>query len=169
MQEGRSPRRLLTVLAGTLLAWATAGVGPAFAQAERWTRYVDPDSGLSFDFPAHVFSLRTAQEQQRGTLFSTPDGRARILAFGTANRGGETPTEHLRATADFRSARFTYVRTGSRFFVVSGTRRGRIFYRRCNFTRGGSWISCFHVEYPQAEKRAWDRVVTRMSRSLRQG
>jgi hypothetical protein len=40
-----------------------------------------------------------------------------------------------------------------------------IYYSRCNF--GGAAIHCFDLAYPQAEKRAWDAIVTRISLSLR--
>jgi hypothetical protein len=43
-----------------------------------------------------------------------------------------------------------------------------VFYSRCNFsTDAGGAIHCLDLVYPQVEKRAWDGVVTRISRSLR--
>jgi hypothetical protein len=134
----------------------------------RWGRFTDREVGLSFQFPGHIFSLRSATAEMGGTAFSTPDGRARILVFGFMNTAGETPRRHLYNSADFRAARFTYVRTTPRFFVASGIREDMIFYRRCNFsTRADKRVGCFHVEYPRQEKRRWDSVVTRMSLSLR--
>ncbi len=50
------------------------------------------------------------------------------------------------------------------FFVMSSIRDGRIFYSRCNFASG---IHCIYLEYPQAEKLAFDPIVTRVSTSLR--
>jgi len=55
-----------------------------------------------------------------------------------------------------------------RFFAISSERRGLIFYSRCIFSvEAGGAIHCFDRVYPQDEKRAWDPVVTRISRSLR--
>jgi hypothetical protein len=41
-------------------------------------------------------------------------------------------------------------------------------YLRCNFssTRGGT-LHCADIRYPINEKRDWDGVVTRISRSVR--
>jgi hypothetical protein len=43
-----------------------------------------------------------------------------------------------------------------------------IFYRRCNFSsKADKRVACLQLDYPQAEKRSWDGMVTRISRSLR--
>jgi hypothetical protein len=55
-----------------------------------------------------------------------------------------------------------------RFFAISGVHDGRIYYSRCNFDRDrAARMHCIYVVYPQREARAWDYIVTRISRSLR--
>jgi hypothetical protein len=77
---------------------------------------------------------------------------------------GELPEEQFARRA-LRSG----LRAGhATFFAISSTQQGLIFYSRCNFsTDAGGAIHCLDLVYPQAEKRAWDDVVTRISRSLR--
>jgi len=135
--------------------------------ASGWGRYRDRNFGMAFDFPAHVFSLKSAEQGGQGVAFSTPDGRARIRVFAVVNEANDTPRRYLSRIAKADEGRFTYVRTTSRFFVASGTRDGMIFYRRCNFPASvDRRVTCFHMDYPQREKRAWDDVVTRISLSL---
>ena len=135
--------------------------------ASRWGRYRDRDFGMTFDFPAHIFSLKTAEQGGRSVVFSTPDGRARIRVFALANEAHDTPRRYLGRIVKAGEGRFTYVRTTPRFFVASGTRTGTIFYRRCNFPASADRrVTCFQMDYPQREKRAWDGVVTRISLSL---
>jgi hypothetical protein len=50
-------------------------------------------------------------------------------------------------------------------YVVSGTNNDAIFYDRCNFT--GGRVLCVNLVYPAAQKDKWDKVVPRVSRSLR--
>jgi hypothetical protein len=39
---------------------------------------------------------------------------------------------------------------------------------RCNCPRGSSGpMQCIYLLYPEAETRAWDAIITRISRSLR--
>ena len=58
-----------------------------------------------------------------------------------------------------------YKRITSDFFVVSSIRKDRIWYNRCN--RGNGAMNCVLINYPAAEKRQWDDVVTRISHTLR--
>jgi hypothetical protein len=58
-----------------------------------------------------------------------------------------------------------YKRITPEFFVVSSIRKDRIWYNRCN--RGNGTIDCVLINYPAAEKRQWDSVVTRISHTLR--
>ena len=100
-------------------------------------------------------------------MFSTPDGRAHIRVFAIRNDANDTPRSYLRRIARPDEASFLYVRATRRFFVASGTRDGNIFYRRCNFLRSTDRrVTCFQLDYPEQEKRAWDGVVTRISPSL---
>lgn len=156
---------ILTAMCVLIPASAVAAAS-AVERTARWGHYRDRNFGLEFDFPAHVFSLKSAEEGREGVTFSTADGRARIRVFGMPNEANDTPARYLRRIARPDEGRFTYVRTTSRFFVASGTRDGMIFYRRCNFSRDKR-LSCLQLDYPQSEKRAWDRIVTRVSLSLR--
>jgi hypothetical protein len=50
------------------------------------------------------------------------------------------------------------------FFAVSSIRNGRTWYNRCN--RADKYMNCILINYPAAEERKWDEVVTRISLSL---
>jgi hypothetical protein len=49
-------------------------------------------------------------------------------------------------------------------FAVSSVRKDKIWYDRCNFS--GHYINCVLINYPAAEERQWDDIVTRISLSL---
>jgi hypothetical protein len=152
----------LVVMADTA---ARHDMASAAEQPPGWGRYRDRDLGMAFDFPAHIFSLKSAEQGREGVVFSTPDDRARIRVFGFRNEANDTPRRYLSRIANPEQARFTYVRTTPRFFVASGTRDGMIFYRRCNFLEDKR-VGCFQLDYPEGEKREWDNIVTRISLSL---
>ena len=161
-------------LALAALAFSVSFLGAAGSQAwavERaggWGRFHDPERGMTLQVPAHIFKQGAADEGERGTVFSTPDRRARLRLFGFVNTRNQTPRRYLAGIPEYRAETFHYVRTTPRFFVASGVRDGMILYRRCNFSpRADRRVGCLQLEYPQSEKRAWDHVVTRISRSLR--
>jgi hypothetical protein len=154
-------------LSASLLAGAAGNIALA-VERPGWSHFHDPERRVSFAFPGHIFRAAAADEGERGTVFSTPDGRARLRLFGFVNSRNQTPRSHLAGIPEYRAERFHYVRTTPRFFVASGVRDGMIVYRRCNFSaRADRRVGCLQLEYPQSEKRAWDEVVTRMSLSLR--
>jgi hypothetical protein len=147
-----------------------AGAPVSALERSGWSRFHDPEHGISFQFPAHIFRPDATQEGARGTVFSTPDGRARLRLFGFVNTRNQTPQSHLASIPEYRAERFHYVRTTHRFFVASAVRGNTILYRRCNFSRRADRrVGCLQLEYPRSEKRAWDEVVTRISQSLHSG
>ena len=166
----RTALTALVLIAGIMATPGVAAPEDGVAAAARpagWGRYRDKESGVSFAFPAHIFSLETAAQARDGVVFSTADGRARIRVFGFVNEARDTPSGYLHRIAKAGEGAFTYVRTTPRFFVASGTRDGTIFYRRCNFSGSADKrVGCLQLDYPQREKRAWDDVVTRISLSL---
>ena len=164
-----SARRRVS-LSAAVLACASVVAGSSVSAIERssWGQYRDREVGLTFDMPAHIFPLESAEGGRSGTVFSSSDGRAQLRVFGAPNETGVSPREYLSRIAKSEAADFSYVRTASTWFVASGTRDGVIMYRRCNFSSSaGKRIGCIQLNYPQREKRAWDAAVTRMSHSLR--
>lgn len=171
MDGPRLEHRVPFLLAALLIAVvcnARAGIAQGTAAPGAWGEYHDKNLGLALEFPSDVFPLNSAEQRKDATVFLRPDGRARLRVFGAANQSHASPRTYLSRIADTEAARFTYVRTAPSFFVASGTREGMIFYRRCNFSAGADpRIACFQLDYPQNEKRAYDAMVTRISRSLR--
>ena len=79
-----------------------------------------------------------------------------------ANPGNESPAAFLAKMQP--PAGIIYKRITPDFFVVSSTRKDRIWYNRCN--RGNGTMNCVLINYPAAEKRQWDGLVTRISHTL---
>jgi len=74
----------------------------------------------------------------------------------------------LRNNLRIARAALEYERVTRSFFAISSIREGVVYYSRCNFSwHAGGAVHCFDLTYPQQEERAWDAIVTRISRSLR--
>jgi hypothetical protein len=147
-----------------------AGVG-IVAQAQDlggdlgWKRYSVQQTGTEVDFPAGLFPVDAGPpERGVGRVFESEDGRAKFSAYTLENEADETPRSYLRKHLKVGPAAIDYRRVTGRFFVVSGVRDGEIYYSRCNFR---SRMHCIFMSYPERELRAWDRIVTRVSLSLR--
>ena len=128
-----------------------------------WNRYQVPESGAAVDIPTSIFSEEAGKpESGYGGRFLTSDRRADLTVQSVPNDAGFSPAVFLARKNPPRD--IVYKRVTSRFFVVSSFSKGKIWYNRCNF--GGRFINCVLINYPAAEKRQWDSVVTRISNTL---
>ena len=133
-----------------------------------WRTFVVPAFGTRIDYPAGVFVPAGNPEKGAGQRFERADGNASLSIYAVPNEAGDTPASYLRNNLRIDRPALGYERVTRSFFAISQERGGLIYYSRCNFSRRTSGsIHCFDLVYPQAEKRAWDAVVTRISLSLR--
>jgi hypothetical protein len=142
--------------------------GPDIPASLDWRTFVVPEFGTSIQYPARIFVPAGKPGTGVGQRFERADGRAVLSVYSRPNARAENPSSYLKHNLRMDRSALQYVRTGRTFFAISSERDGVILYSRCNFSRGGRGaIHCFDLRYPQDEKRSWDRVVTRMSLSLR--
>lgn len=141
---------------------AAAPIQAAPASAD-WISYRVPETGATVQIPASIFSEPAAKpEGGYGDRFLTSDRRADLTIQSIANDAGLSPAMFLARKNP--PAGIVYKRVTPRFFVVSSVRAGKIWYNRCNFA--GRFAHCVLINYPAAEKRQWDSVVTRISNTL---
>ena len=166
----KKARTQVPLLRSLLIAVPVAISVPVHAAIEsesaiRWDRYVDSQSGTSVDVPTNIFLDDGPAQHGSGRQFASKDERARLAVYSLPNTDRTSPASYLKKHLTVNTGVFDYRRITSRFFVVSGVRRGVVYYSRCNFR--GAKLNCMYIQYPQNEKRAWDGIVTRMSLSLR--
>jgi hypothetical protein len=150
-----------SALVAQLLVLA-ASTSTASAQPVRWTTYTIPETGTSVDFPSSVFSKEAGRPDGHGQRFRTADGRANITIQAAPNVTNDSPAAFLAKRNP--PPRIQYKRVTPRFFAVSSYKGDKVWYDRCNFSKG--LVHCVLINYPASEERAWDDIVTRISLSL---
>jgi hypothetical protein len=158
-----------TLIAVILLPHARAQIGSGHLEAANWTTFLLPEFGTRVEYPAGIFSVVEGKSEKGvGERLSTADGRASLSIYSSENETGETPASYLQDYLRMSRSALEYERVTRLFFAISAVTRGKIYYSRCNFAeRPHPTIHCFDLVYPEREKRAWDDIVTRISRSLR--
>jgi len=137
----------------------------ALAQPVSWKKYSIAETGTSVDIPSSVFTELAGKPDGYGQQFRTPDGRADMTVQSAPNGAGDSPAAFLRKKNP--PSHIIYKRVTPSFFVVSSIRDDKIWYDRCNFY--DRLVDCVLINYPASEKRQWDAIVTRISKSLRGG
>ena len=135
----------------------------ALAGETEWRRYAIPSTGTSVEMPVTIFT-RDAGPPEGGTgrRFFTDDNRADLTVQSVPNPDNDAPATFLAKKNP--PPGIIYKRVTPEFFVVSSIRNDRIWYNRCN--RANGYMNCVLINYPAAEDREWDDVVTRISLSL---
>ena len=106
--------------------------------------------------------MQGRQKGGTGRRFFTSDHRADLTLQSVSNPQNDLPATFLAKRRP--PAGIQYKRVTPRFFAVSSIRNGRTWYNRCN--RLNEYMNCVLINYPAAEERDWDAVVTRISLSL---
>jgi len=155
--------RASILLAGIMLACL---LRPAMSQD--WTTFVEPQFGTRLELPSQMFTVHEGPSIKGvGEEYATSDGRAALAIYSQRNLRREAPATYLKRNYKAPRRAMDYVRVTRSFFAVSAVNQGTIYYSRCNFSRrSGGTVHCFDLKYPASEKRAWDSIVTRISRSL---
>ncbi|WP_409363429.1 hypothetical protein [Bradyrhizobium sp. AUGA SZCCT0274] len=149
--------RLFTALVPVLLP------ATVLAANVEWQRYVIPSTGTNVEIPVTIFSTDAElPDGGTGRRFYTDDRRADLTIQSVANPENDSPAAFLAKKNP--PPGIIYKRVTPNFFVVSSIRNDRIWYNRCN--RSAGYMNCVLINYPAAEKRQWDRVVTRISHTL---
>ena len=147
------------------IAALIVGLAPmeAIADSAQWRQFVIPSTGAKVDIPVSIFTEDAgAPEGAAGRRFFTSDHRANLTVQSVPNPENDTPATFL--AKQHPPAGIQYKRVTPRFFAVSSIRNGRTWYNRCN--RVNDYMNCVLINYPAAEDRQWDSVVTRISLSL---
>jgi hypothetical protein len=134
----------------------------AGAAGLEWQRYSIHATGLTVDVPTAIFEDAGPTEGTAGRQFFTKDRRADLTVKSVPNPDNDSPAAFLNKMQP--PARMQYRRVTPAFFAVSSIRNGRTWYNRCN--RANGFMNCVLINYPAAEERQWDAVVTRISLSL---
>ena len=149
-----------------MIACLAAGCASASAETLGWQKYSVPETAATVDLPTGLFSKDAGPpDQGKGRRFMTDDRRATLAVQSLDNVDHDTPAAYL--AKKHPPSNIVYKHVTDNFFVVSSFRNDLIWYDRCNFA--GRFISCVLVNYPAAEKRQWDGVITRISHSLSAG
>jgi hypothetical protein len=153
----------------SMLATAEARLSGRYSEAFAWKTFTIADFGTQVEYPAGIFSVADGKaEKGVGERLRSADGRALLTIYSRDNEAEDTPASYLKNNLRLPRSALDYERVTQTFFAISSTRQSLIFYSRCNFSAdAGGVLHCFDLVYPQREQRAWDAIVTRISRSLR--
>jgi hypothetical protein len=162
MSQALSGHRKMKRVLGTLPLALLTSTATAYPQPVQWQTYSIAETGTSVDIPTSIFTKKAKLPDSYGERLETNDGKAELTVEAGPNSDNDTPASFLAKRHP--PPHMQYRRVTSRFFAVSGYKRDKVYYSRCNFSHG--IVHCLTIDYPASEERDWDDIVTRISLSL---
>jgi hypothetical protein len=149
------------------LLFALAAFAPASSRSESWAVYHDSIHDCRLEYSSALFTRDPFDSTKESQRFSGPNTQTFFRISGMDNKEHLTPndlkTKYLEADAP---GDIVYERTKPEFLVLSGYRGDSIFYIKAAVSPDNRTICVLEIFYPRNAKRAFDNVVTRMSRSF---
>lgn len=159
-------------LAGLALVSAGAVAGPRTSvDLNDWATVKNDRHGFAIAYPINVFEQKAPPRTDEGRVFESKDGKAKLLvgAFENADSNSLEDYRQFLLDGQYAGADIDYAPVRQRWFVLSGTRNGEIFYQRVSFTCGGRLINSWAMLYPAGERAVYDRVVEAVARTYTPG
>jgi serine/threonine-protein kinase len=151
-----------------VIALLLAGSATAAAAEGAYHVYYNARFGVSADIPSG-WKAGPEPEINDGLVFTSPEGAATITVSGILN----VDSSAAQAIADEQKGRdgetVTYRSKSARQAVISGTRGDMIFYRKLIISCKDQILNHLEIEYPAAQKQAFDGLVAHVAGSLHSG
>lgn len=149
-----------------MLAVIAALGGPA--SAGTWRTYVNERFGATAEVPAD-WQAGEPPANGDGLAFTSPDGAATVIVSGGLQTFDTIAEAMARYETPNDGETITYRHRGERSVVVSGTSGDRIFYRKSILSCRDTIWNSVSIDYPAADKSAYDALVTHVAGSLSPG
>lgn len=155
-----------------VLALVAAAMLPlAMARAEAglnggWATYSNARFGTTVDYPADLFEMQPAPENDDGRRFLSRDGSAGFLVYAGFNVLDQTLTE-LADEAAAGADSVTYRQESRRWYLLLGTRGDDIFYRKVILA--DDIVHSFEISYPASQRDLFDPIAAEMVDSMSRG
>ena len=162
---------VLRAIVGTIGVLALALPAVAGPRFDEWATLKNDRHGFAIAYPTAVFEQKTAPTSEDGRVLVSKDGKAKLLvgAFDNAEENSLETYRQFLLNEQYAGADVDYAPVRERWFVLSGTHNGEIFYQRVSFTCGGKLINSWAMLYPAEERKLYDRVVEAVAKTYSPG
>ena len=142
------------------------------ATAADWSNYANARFGATIDIPPGFVNDVPGPANGDGLTFHSADGKAELLVWGNNLVDGEFAADGMSRLQGekYEGWDVSYQKVSrNEWNVFSGSKGGRIMYARSIASCRGTQTLHFRIEYPEAQKKHYDPVVERLSKSLKAG
>ena len=118
------------------------------------------------EYPTDLLEPQPESDNHDGRIFTSTDGSVEMRVWGSTNALSRSVAEEFKAAVENETGA-TYKKAGTDWLVISGTKNGKIFYRKSIYNKGSDSFATVLIEYPKSKKKAYDKMVRRVANSLK--
>jgi len=126
--------------------------------------YANNKYGYVIAWPKRYLKAEDEADDGGGKMFTSSDEKASMACWAYFNNVVPPLQKGFQEAQDEPGIQVTYKHMGSDFFVVSGMKNGKIFYRKT--MKGKVAQASFELTYDPAFKEAFDPIVVDVAKSF---
>lgn len=149
---------------------------PVVDNSIKFDTYCNGRYGYCIDYPSAVVYPQPESYNGDGRVFKNKKGEDVLTVFGRMNASADGGTISLEQQFDDdlhsvdeengnKDRVITYQKLGKTFFVISGYKKGKIFYQK-TILKGDSFAYAI-LQYDESEKDVFDKVSDRIFKSFK--
>ena len=138
------------------------GPEPEFGQT--WGKWRDPMAGAAVEYPTDLFA--PAAGSAAGGVVLSADSIDAVMEVQTLRNADGLDASGLRRMVLQPGELASYSAPLPQGFAASGVRGDTIFYRKALLSADGSTITLLDLSYPAELKLPFDKIVSRISKTL---
>lgn len=140
----------------------------AAQKTANYDTYCNPRFEYCVSYPVDVLIPQAIAANGDGRKFVSKDNEVEMLVYGTENGLDQTlaglyAEESKSIPSESRA--ITYKLKKNNWFVVSGIKSGRVFYRKTIF-RNDQFLT-FSIEYPPEQRIRFDSITAKIAASFK--
>ncbi len=129
-----------------------------------YQRYYNSRFGYEIDFPSPILKALPEADNGDGRHFDSNDGEIRLSCWGSLKHDTSIDDDYKRVLQEI-GAGCTYKSRKANWFVVSGLKEGKVWYKR-TIELENEFVT-FEITYPHELLEYMNPVVSRISKSFK--
>ena len=156
----------MKIISLTLSLIIVALLAQSAGAQKQYKTYSNARFEYSISYPSDLLKPQGEADNNDGQVFKSADGTTEMRVYGSYNMLNQTLQQiYDDAINEIGATNVSYKLLRSKFFVVSGKKNDKIYYRKT--VQDGDKLLTFSIEYDATNKSVYDGVTAKIANSFK--
>jgi hypothetical protein len=138
----------------------------------KYKRYINARFAYGISYPEKILIPQGEADNGDGQEFISKDQAAKMVVYGSNNAvddtlGGLFKEDIQSHTKESPDRVVTYKLLKKDWYVISGTEKGRVFYKKTFYSLQDNQFIVFLLSYPESQRTLYDPITAEIGKSMR--